>query len=134
MGTVHKFLNVYEVIEVKKDTSGCKWLQLQDVNKNYYYQINDIGDSQEKKFYDEICNLLDEALYMVLYITDCGPRKTVPGGISREIVDGEEMRNICVRLSREYREYIQEHDYMKKQKGALNAGCMINDYIPVTLE
>ena len=26
------------------------------------------------------------------------------------------------------------YDYMKKQKGALNAGCMINDYIPVTLE
>lgn len=26
------------------------------------------------------------------------------------------------------------YDYMKKQAGALNAGCMINDYIPVTLE
>lgn len=26
------------------------------------------------------------------------------------------------------------YDYMKKQVGALNAGCMINNYIPVTLE
>lgn len=26
------------------------------------------------------------------------------------------------------------YDYMKKQKGALNAGCMINNYFPVTLE
>lgn len=26
------------------------------------------------------------------------------------------------------------YDYMRRQEGALNAGCMINDYIPVTLE
>lgn len=108
MGKVHKFLNVYEVIEDKKDLSGCEWLLLQDDNMDYYYRINDIEDPVEQEFYKEIYGLLDEPLYMVLYLTDCGPREKGQGGRSYKIVSKEELKKVCVRLSEEYRQYIQE--------------------------
>lgn len=105
-----KFYNVYEVLEERKDTKGCEWLLLEHVNKNYYCHIGEIGNPKEIRFYDLITDLLDEALYMVLYVTNCAPRESVPGGICREIVSKEELENICTKFSKEYREHVQKHE------------------------